>query len=170
MIFSRPDTGLADEFGIAVDIGRSAVAAELFGAELSASGSISDELLVAGTGRTSTFVNVLCESTLAVTCDCTAPFPGTTPTGSWMLWVQVPSQLKNFDGARREPFGFDARDRNLCGAKSFGNCLPLFAVAVTIQSGEVSERLNELASKASVGETQPGVRIPPSPPGILVRS
>jgi hypothetical protein len=44
--------------------------------------------------------------------------------------------------------------------------LPLSAVAVTIQSGEVSERLNELASKASVGETQPGVRIPPSPPGL----
>src|SRR6185437_6638219 len=30
--------------------------------------------------------------------------------------------------------------------------------------GEVSERLKELASKASVGETQPWVRIPPSPP------
>src|SRR5579859_5019102 len=30
--------------------------------------------------------------------------------------------------------------------------------------GEVSERLKELASKASVGESQPWVRIPPSPP------
>jgi hypothetical protein len=30
--------------------------------------------------------------------------------------------------------------------------------------GEVSERLKELASKASVGETLPWVRIPPSPP------
>src|SRR5580704_2166951 len=50
--------------------------------------------------------------------------------------------------------------------RKFRNCLPLFAVAITIQSGEVSERLKELASKASVGETQPGVRIPPSPPGI----
>src|ERR1700751_540791 len=30
--------------------------------------------------------------------------------------------------------------------------------------GEVSERLKELASKASVGETQPWVRTPPSPP------
>jgi hypothetical protein len=42
--------------------------------------------------------------------------------------------------------------------------LPHFVEPITIQSGEVSERLNELASKASVGETQPGVRIPPSPP------
>jgi hypothetical protein len=30
--------------------------------------------------------------------------------------------------------------------------------------GEVSERLKELASKASVGEILPWVRIPPSPP------
>ena len=30
--------------------------------------------------------------------------------------------------------------------------------------GEVSERLKELASKASVGGTLPWVRIPPSPP------
>src|SRR5271154_5483642 len=30
--------------------------------------------------------------------------------------------------------------------------------------GEVSERLKELASKASVGETRPWVQIPPSPP------
>src|SRR5260370_34214186 len=30
--------------------------------------------------------------------------------------------------------------------------------------GEVSERLKELASKASVGETLPWVQIPPSPP------
>ena len=34
--------------------------------------------------------------------------------------------------------------------------------------GEVSERLKELASKASVGETQPWVRIPPSPPHPLL--
>jgi hypothetical protein len=33
--------------------------------------------------------------------------------------------------------------------------------------GEVSERLKELASKASVGGTLPWVRIPPSPPLIL---
>jgi hypothetical protein len=32
--------------------------------------------------------------------------------------------------------------------------------------GEVSERLKELASKASVGETRPWVQIPPSPPTI----
>ena len=80
MIFSRPDAGLADGFGIAVDIGRSAVAAELFGAELSSSGPLGDELLVAEAAGPSTLINVLCESTLAVTCDCTTPFPGTTPT------------------------------------------------------------------------------------------
>jgi hypothetical protein len=33
-----------------------------------------------------------------------------------------------------------------------------------INRGEVSERLKELASKASVGETLPWVQIPPSPP------
>jgi hypothetical protein len=33
--------------------------------------------------------------------------------------------------------------------------------------GEVSERLKELASKASVGEILPWVRIPPSPPVSL---
>src|SRR3984885_3526438 len=33
-----------------------------------------------------------------------------------------------------------------------------------LRRGEVSEWLKELASKASVGETQPWVRIPPSPP------
>ena len=32
--------------------------------------------------------------------------------------------------------------------------------------GEVSERSKELASKASVGETPPWVRIPPSPPSL----
>src|SRR5277367_2279462 len=32
--------------------------------------------------------------------------------------------------------------------------------------GEVSERLKELASKASVGETRPWVQIPPSPPNL----
>jgi hypothetical protein len=32
------------------------------------------------------------------------------------------------------------------------------------RDGEVSERLKELASKASVGEILPWVRIPPSPP------
>jgi hypothetical protein len=34
--------------------------------------------------------------------------------------------------------------------------------------GEVSERLKELASKASVGEILPWVRIPPSPPFFLM--
>ena len=34
--------------------------------------------------------------------------------------------------------------------------------------GEVSERLKELASKASVGEILPWVRIPPSPPYFLM--
>src|SRR5437879_11891123 len=33
--------------------------------------------------------------------------------------------------------------------------------------GEVSERLKELASKASVGGTLPWVQIPPSPPSFL---
>src|SRR5258708_20510741 len=33
--------------------------------------------------------------------------------------------------------------------------------------GEVSERLKELASKASVGGTLPWVQIPPSPPFVL---
>ena len=36
--------------------------------------------------------------------------------------------------------------------------------------GEVSERLKELASKASVGETQPWVRIPPSPPLLSAKN
>src|SRR5277367_7055212 len=35
--------------------------------------------------------------------------------------------------------------------------------------GEVSERLKELASKASVGETRPWVQIPPSPPTLPVK-
>ena len=35
---------------------------------------------------------------------------------------------------------------------------------------EVSERLKELASKASVGETQPWVRIPPSPPLLSAKN
>jgi hypothetical protein len=38
------------------------------------------------------------------------------------------------------------------------------------RDGEVSERLKELASKASVGEILPWVRIPPSPPYKLLKS
>ena len=36
-----------------------------------------------------------------------------------------------------------------------------------IKNGEVSERFKEHAWKACVGETQPWVRIPPSPPKLL---
>ena len=52
----------------------------------------------------------------------------------------------------------------------FGICVDLVSSPVTIlldcfySRGEVSERFKEHAWKACVGETQPWVRIPPSPP------
>ncbi len=108
MIFSRPDAGLADGFGIAVDIGRSAAGAELFdgeffnaelGDEISAAESPAAEVLAAEAGETSTFTNVLCGSKLAATCLGTAPLRAATSTGVSMPWMQVASQLKNSDGA-----------------------------------------------------------------------
>ncbi len=45
-----------------------------------------------------------------------------------------------------------------------------YAAKVQTQCGEVSERFKEHAWKACVGETQPWVRIPPSPPSSLVIS
>jgi hypothetical protein len=45
-------------------------------------------------------------------------------------------------------------------ADTHGECANL----IHNQNGEVSERFKEHAWKACVGETQPWVRIPPSPP------
>src|SRR5271167_3115950 len=50
------------------------------------------------------------------------------------------------------------RAGNLPGLRQFGTLFPHPTV------GEVSERFKEHAWKACVGETQPWVRIPPSPP------
>ena len=56
-----------------------------------------------------------------------------------------------------------------CGSNGAHSAsLFVFRFAAKIVGGEVSERSKELASKASVGETQPWVRIPPSPPFFLL--
>jgi hypothetical protein len=88
VIFSRPDAGLAEGFGIVVGVGRSAVASAIItdlGDESLATGSLVAGLSVADAGGTSTLVNVLCGSNLNVTCVGTTPLRASTPTESSML-------------------------------------------------------------------------------------
>jgi hypothetical protein len=80
VIFRRPEAGLADGFGAADGAGGSALASELDGAELFVGELVACELGTGELGRTSTFTNVLCGSTLVE---------------DSMLWGRVPSQAMN---------------------------------------------------------------------------
>jgi hypothetical protein len=150
VIFSRPDTGLTDGFGIAVDIVRSAGGAELLGIEPGdetfAADSLVAELLVAEAGWTSTFMNVLCGSKLAATCVGTAPLRAYTPTESSMLWLTVASQLKNLGGAWRVTVGDkwkiggktgtnSAEDGTFAGIVCDAHGVPRYSFAAFIKGG-----------------------------------
>ena len=98
MIFRRPDLGLADEFAAPEGEGGLSVAGEV-GDEPLGTGSFGAGLSFADADGTSTLVNVLCGSKLAATCVSTTPLRAYTPTEGSMLWMQVPSQLKNLHDA-----------------------------------------------------------------------
>jgi hypothetical protein len=86
VIFRRPDAGLVDGFATADGAGGLSLAGGEDCAELLFGGSVGGGIVAVELGGTSTFVNVLCESTLV--------------EGS-MLWMRVASQSVNVESAWR---------------------------------------------------------------------